>query len=256
MQRALRPTPLPACAVQPPTAPFTCAELELNVWQQVGLADTATQRSPRPPLMPHSNALPAPGELALRLDMGARAAAGPNPGLNPMSGRANPFVSHSLPAAGAAAAEPAELMPTPALMSAFASASQIMDSAGSTPPAALPPDFGPADRAPSVSGPLASFPDLASMLGPGTDMFAPDPRSDLGYDVLAGWSAPPRPAPRLAPPATWPFAANAGALGAGQQAQQGGEHGGQEQRGYQQGLQAQLSQQALHGYQQGRQDGT
>lgn len=216
---------------------------------QVGLADTATQRSPRPPLMPRSTALPAPGELALHVGAGA------NPGMNPNPAFSNPYFSRSLPAAGAAPGDPPQAAPSPALMSAFASASQIMDPAGSTPPTTLPADFGPADRVPSVSGPLASFPDLASMLGPGTDMFAPDlnlnPRSNLGYDVLGGWTAPAADsAPKLAPPATWPSSADAGALGGAQ-----GQQGLQGQQGYQQGLNAQLNQQAPQGYQQGPQDG-
>lgn len=227
-----------------------CGKLQIPCVGQVGLADTATQRSPRPPLMLRSNALPAPGELALG------AGAGANPAMNPNPAFSNPYFSRSLPVAGAAAGEPAQAAAPPALMSAFASASQIMDPAGSTPPTTLPADFGPADRVPSVSGPLASFPDLASMLGPGNDMFAPDPRSNLGYDVLGGWTAPATDsgaAPRLAPPTTWPSAADAGPLG-GQQGQQGLQ-GRQAQQGYQQGLQAQLNQQAPQGYQQSPQDG-
>ncbi|KAK9846474.1 hypothetical protein WJX81_004917 [Elliptochloris bilobata] len=138
------------------SAQSSCATTTtLGLAGQVGLADTAAQRSPRPPLAPRSGATAAPGE----------------------------------PAAAPAWWPAPTAAQSPALMSAFANASQTLDPSGNTSPSPLPADFGPADRVPSVSGPLASFPDLASMLGPGGDMFAPDPGSGAGYDVLAGWSA-------------------------------------------------------------------
>lgn len=170
-----------------------------------GLPDTAAQRSPRPPI-----ALPRPPSTPRALASSAAAAVNAAPGSwgQELGGTRTESLT-SVTQGQARAQAPAHA----AFFSAFASASQAPggafegESEAMLPPA-LPADFGPADRVPSVSGPLASFPDLASMLSPSGDPFGSDLGLGLGssLDVLAEWARPvavsapaPGPAPSLAP---------------------------------------------------------
>lgn len=172
-----------------------------------GLPDTAAQRSPRPPIAPPR---PPSAPRALATSSAAPVNAAPGSWGQELGGTRTTSLT-SVTQGQARAQAPAHA--PSAFFSAFASASQAPggafegESEAMLPPA-LPADFGPADRVPSVSGPLASFPDLASMLSPSGDPFG----SDLGLgrgsslDVLAEWAPPvavsapaPSPAPSLAP---------------------------------------------------------
>lgn len=209
-----------------------------------GLADTAAQRSPRPPIGPRP-AVPAPSNAPRAQGMGFRVQQHTEGYRVPL---AAPGRWGGAGGAGAAAAPPA---PPPAqpLMSAFANASQpsggAFDSAPASPPMALPADFGPADRVPSVSGPLASFPDLASLLGPGGDILGLDAQSPPGpapsADLFAGWG--PASAAPPSPTLPWPAPGAQGAAGSPALQAAGAQQGQQNGQG-QQGFQGQQQQAA------------